>query len=301
MKATPPARSRKLASYAPWGLAAGIALALLLPLPQPAESGWEPLLWDWGHVPLFAALGWSLVPRRGTEGGSSRRLLALLCLVILPFLLEGMQALTSRNPDWLDGLHGVLGGLAGYSIRLAGHRSRGGRWGLVTMATMLILIASWPLIWYGTALISGRNGFPQLTPFEWYGTTPFWAMEMEGTERPLEYEASAVVLPVTLKGHTSLQHWPPQESWAGHTRLSIQCRLAAPSSFVLGVRVDGEKPTQSLRLQATVNPGGNDLQIPLTEGGDASTVLQRVHKLTLFTQDADTQGRLVIEKIQLLP
>lgn len=291
----------KLRIYGPWALVLGISVALLLPLPQPGDSGWGPLLWDWGHVPLFAALGWSFALRQGKPGHGTRWLVALSLLVLIPFLLEGLQALTSRNPDWRDGLHGVLGGLAGFSIRLSGHLSGHRRGSMLTASILLVLTASWPLIWYGSALIPGKKAFPYLTPFMWWGATPFWALETEGVERPLEYQAGAVVLPVETGGHTSLQYWPPTGPWSDFTRLSIRCRSGAASPFLLGVRVDGQEPTRRLRLQATVVPGDNELLIQMTGQGDAREVLGCVRKLTLFAQDPGTQGHLLIERISLLP
>lgn len=291
----------KLGIFGPCALILGISVALLLPLPQPGDSGWGPLLWDWGHVPLFAALGWSLAPRRGKPDEGFRWFLAVSCLVLLPFLMEGMQALTSRNPDWRDGLHGMLGGLAGLTFRFAWHQSCRRKWALLAMSVLLLLTASWPLICYGSALIPGRNAFPHLTPFTWLGTTPFWVMEVGGVERPLEYEAGTVILPVEPSGHTSLQYWPPTERWSDCTRLSIRCRSETASPFVLGVRVDGQESSRRLRLQATVHPGDNELLIPLADGSDAAEVLRAVHKLTLFSQDPGTQGWLLIERISLVP
>lgn len=291
----------KLGIYGPWALVLGISVALLLPLPQPGDSGWAPLLWDWGHVPLFAALGWSFAPRREKPGKRSRWLVPASFLVLFPFALEGMQALTARNPDWRDGLHGVLGGLAGLLMQVARQKSPRRKGSLLTVSILLLLTASWPLIWYGSALIQGKKAFPHLTPFPWLGETPFWTMETEGMERPLEYEAGIVVWPVEPRGHTSLHYWPPTGPWSEFTRLSIRCRSGAASPFLLGVRVDRQEPTRRMRLQATVNPGDNELLIQMTGQGDAREVLGRVRKLTLFSQDPGTQGRLLIERISLLP
>ena len=137
-------RRRGLSRWAIAAVLTGVALVLLVPLPQGSRA--TSAILNLLHAPLFAILAYAAAhhwhSRRGGPIGHVA-VVAGLALAVAGGVLEALQRLVERSPGWNDALANILGAATG-SLVFVAVRSR--RWtaaALIAAALLLLGVASW--------------------------------------------------------------------------------------------------------------------------------------------------------------
>lgn len=292
-----------------WTIASLVCLvgcaALLWPLPSPGKLGWRPLLQDWCHVPVFAAVSIVLLLARCTRKRSfSRAVPGVFCFVIfLAVGTECLQVQTGRTPDFDDLLQDLVGTCIGIlGVTIFAVRRPALKAGFAVLTAGMILFSASHLLIRGWVSWHKAATFPLIEDFESPRSWSLWFLEHDGESRALrslsttQPAGSALFLEVEPRGLTSLHHDACGHDWSSGTALILECDSSLSAPVPLGIRIDSaDDPARRVRIGATLTPGASEIRVPLPE----STVLRAVGQLVLFIEDPGVAGLITLDNIRL--
>lgn len=307
-------------SFHPFWLLVAIAVPLpLLFLAEVAPHSSVPLmlLWDLGHIPLFAA--WTLIALRWLPWPLTKTFVALRALLLLTIAIsiEFIQRYTGRDfsvQDMLLGSCGIVLGLRlGWpAMRNYAKRQRY-RWPDIALVLMLMIGLQESGIYVFDRLMQWRQ-FPQL----WSASQPMPMYRLSSTTSTREWVAATTDSPQELvrvtfgtEKYSLVSLHRIAADWRNYRHLHIS--LLNPDSADLNVAcrihdtphdISGRDDVRDrFRREFTLSPGWHDLAIPLAdiESAPAGRKMQmdQIADLSCFTVQLNAPRQIYLRKIWL--
>lgn len=263
------------------GSAAGVFL-LLWPLPWPPADRLAAAAGDALHALLFAGLAW-LWGRRRPGAGRGWRLWVALTLAAAG--LEGGQALTGREPEWVDFWLAAAG--AGV-VCAPGRFSRALRWGA------LACLCAGPWLWTWAMIRLEWRAFPTLADPQAIWSRGGWlpnGVRLAGAgEGGLRVEGLAGDGMAPAHAYPGLFRVPVRSDWRGVRALRADVRWPDAVPGVAAIRVDdrpGNPPyAERFQREFVLTQGWNSVRIPADElgwaAGGRKLDLSRVRRWGVF-------------------
>ncbi|HSJ03341.1 MAG TPA: hypothetical protein VK956_12845, partial [Verrucomicrobium sp.] len=288
--AIPKARDQTTLQGLGW-MAVGALVMLLYPFPAPPWGGWMPLIWNWAHAPLFAALGCRLIVYFRLCRWSWRLTWTTLGIILLATttLVELLQLVTGRSADSHDVLTGMLGGGCGGALAAACICHRETKrlrlsLGLLGVSLALGLLSALPLLERGRAEYRYRQSFPTLETFTPSSHWEFWFAELDGKPTLLPEFKSELQLPIPAQGRLAVHYDAQDRDWRSATAVMFDYQLtsSADKRIPLGIRIDGIGHLKArIRLGCDLSPGSHTASVPLPHGSEDQFILGEVRKLVI--------------------
>jgi hypothetical protein len=271
MPPEPLRRRRQIAALRslPGWLALGVAFAVLfVPLPGRFQAPWIGCLLDLGHVPLFAAVAWSVRQATGW-----RPMAAAAAALGLALAIEPLQTLVSRSASWGDVFRGACGVAIFVGWNFAGRlsprrRRHAARFACIAGGVAPAIMLQWPLLYDS---VEAWREFPVLADFSSPWETSRWAIL--GPQLSWERDADGKGVGVlrrnaTDRPHSAIVLFPIRRDWSAWKTLVVDFTVEAGSlPIMLSVR-DGRRvhpPQRRFDFHDVYNIGRHRVSIDLAE------------------------------------
>ena len=298
---------------------AGITVACLSPARVRTDTRFWGLVFDVGHIPMWAWLAAALLyslPER-VRPGARRQAWAFALALGCAVLVEGLQPHFGRSGSVGDVVNDALG--AGLALAgLAAWRGPAGwRWRAAHALAVggVFAVALWPVYEEWRGLRWRQVNFPILGHFEDAAELKLWSAQGGARGRPSHV---ALTRAAAAQGEQSLRVVGAAGDWAGVAYAAgrqdwtpfraLLLEVFNPREpFTLFVRVDDDGPagTAAGRLERgfELARGWNRLRLPLTEpdqGAPRRPVnLKAVRRLAIFTGDGEPQRFWFLDNVHL--
>lgn len=280
-----------------------VGVALLSPLRGPVGwTGWYPLVWNWAHAPVMGIVAWVLWPfvRRRTPSLGGSLVITWGVVTLLAALVEGLQALTGRSPEWGDVICGSWGAAAIVAVRGAWHHRGRPAIAWATLALISALASAHPILLRAWATRENDTSFPRLASFKHTRELALWRLEQNGDPQRLCLDPAGLVLDIPAHGLLSLQHDARSRDWSQGASLAFHYEFAGTTPLRLGIRIDSPGLPR-LRREVYLNPGTHSAAVALARPEEELKQLQKVEVLTLFTLNPGQHGQLSLSDLELVP
>ncbi|MGV3663817.1 MAG: VanZ family protein [Prosthecobacter sp.] len=292
-----------------WGACLLGIVLLIMPLPQPGNLGWTPMLRDWSHAGVFALMAW-MVMRFQMMRPHPLRWTAFQTVGLMLLMAAGtelIQTLTGRSMDVADFLQDVTGVVVGMAAALTAHaRSLPAKAGLGVLAACMLVFSTRDLIQRGNVVWQKAAMFPLLEDFESDEALQLWHLERQGHPVDLQLltnvqtKGRRLHVAIHASGLTSLHGDALSQDWSGWSHFVFDCELSAPADLLLGVRIDNAlEPKKRLNLEVTLKPGSSLAVVPLPSSPEAQKVLQKTGQIVLHALDPGVDAVLRLDHLRL--
>jgi hypothetical protein len=317
------------------------ALLLFLLAYQLPDTHWGGALQDWGHVPLFGVISALLLGLLRTASASSAQppgrpyLLAFAATVALGGLAELVQRYQpERTPSFADLARDVLGAgcvlavAASLDPRLRGERwwrSPARLWAARGLALAALLAISAPLAQVSWDYAQRDRAFPQLLSFESGWEERFLTLQtaelVSVPPPPGQPRAPAgewlgrltlspdAIHAADFTGYSGFFIDEPYPDWRGFDALCFRVFSESASPLALSLRVEDEahqsdnSPEDRFNRDFVVNPGWNEIRIPLAEVEQAPRTrpmdMARIRIVHLFVYRPAASVRVLLDDWRL--
>lgn len=293
--------------------ALGSLFFLIDPLDLPRVL--RPLL-DLSHVPVFALASGLLVRWVGPLAQLGVRL-QLAVVLLLAFLVGGgielLQPFFRRNASFDDAIYDLAGAATG--VLFCSRRRRDFSWhwrrSLQVAILAVLLLASHRAVGWYLASSDALARFPILADFETPYAAALWSRG-ERTDAIARNGLHALHVAFDGRGWSAVTLEPPRADWSAFRalQLSVFNPSTAPQPFSVMLadrsvpdRMGNQRPWFRQRL--SLEPGWNDITVPLTEvavGSDQGPVdISHIGFLTLEVPQPEGKVDLYLDDIHLLP
>lgn len=288
-------------------VALGIVGALFYPFDLGSPDRFQQAAWQWAHFPLMVAVSWAMLRTWSHKNGygPSRRIKGMVLLVGLVPLIEGLQFITGRHPDWADvgmGWGGLLtGALLYYVLRLRSPLSMGAGLLLVLLATA---VASKPTVDIVMDRYRMEQEFPVLTAAEFERELSRWDLNGASMTRVREpakngWHCFRVDLTAAVD-YPGIFMSDLVRDWRGYEQLCLVIAVDGTEPLSAWLRVDDRSnPDYQQRYQEAISlsPGHNHVCITwgdqlIAENGRKMD-LSRIEQWGLFFAREEAAGRTI--------
>ncbi len=287
-----------------------LVMLLVVPLPVDRTSRLTESLWNFMHFPAFALWAWVMLKHVwGRVPPPRNRLYALGAVLLAAPLIEGLQAMTGREPDLGDVVMGWAGGLAVVLCDAARAREGLTRFAPVLSALLLTAYALAPVSLVLADRWAATRSFPMLSAFHSERETGRWRVNDGELERVRKYAThGAYSLRVILKDGVRypgvfMIDFP--SDWHGAQQLVLDVYLVADSPVDFWFRVDDQvDPAYAERVQrqVSIEPGRNELSFDvtgwITPSGRALDT-RNIDRWGLFVEEPDEDVELYVDRVRL--
>lgn len=299
-----------------WPLALVLAALLFVGGPGYRSPRSVAAAWDSGHVVAFSLWGYLLVSRRSVGETS----LPVQWGTVLAFCLvaggatEGIQRVTGGDASAGDIFRDVVGGVITLSwfAPSAKKLRDGARWAARSLAAILMIITSVPLVAALGDETIARYQFPSLSGFETPLETNRWVGDARFSVSPTVARhgnaSLRVELGTGLYSGVSLAYFPGD--WRGYRFLNMDVLNPSPEEIVVTVRVhdrlhEGGEQRYEDRFNKTfrLKPGWSDIRIGLGELARAPAGremdLARIRAVGLFATKLQYGRTIYLDSVRL--
>lgn len=292
-----------------WGACLMGIVLLIMPLPQPGNLGWTPLLRDWSHAGVFAIMTW-MVMRFQMAGRRPLRWAVFQTAGLMLLMAAGselIQPLTGRGMDMADFFQDITGMAAGIAAALImSSCSVSAKAGLAVLASGLLVFSARELIQRGTVLRHRAAAFPMLEDFECDQALRLWHLEHQGQPVDLQLLTDVqttkrrLYMNIHASGLTSLHGDAQEKDWSGWSHLVFEAEWGASTDLLLGVRIDNAlEPKKRLNLEVALKPGSQMAVVALPDYAEARKVLQKTGQIVLYALDPGAGAVLRLDNLRL--
>ena len=253
------------------------------------------------HWPVFFAL--TVFWLHGLRAGSVRH---VALLVGLPFLIEGLQHFTGRNPSLYDALIGLGAVGAGWVVsRPPGSAGEVRLGAQIVVFGVTLGVALWPIADIGVDRWAMHRDFPVLAPFEHPREMGRWSLRGVTVESVSAGELRIVVTDESVD-YPGLFMTDTIADWSGFDTLLLEVELDDGEPLQGWVRIDDRlNPPYDQRFQKSVEltAGVNLVRVPglrgLRDESGRSMDMKTIKQWGLFF-DQDARGRTLLMRRAIL-
>jgi len=288
----------------------GVAALLLYPFPIETEDRLVRVLWNFAHVPAFALMAVFLLTIPAEDRYSGRRFLYVSAVLLFAApAIEGLQALTGRDPDFGDVLMGWAGAMIGLLWQYARHRPSPVNGRLRVCAVVIVGLTIVPVVAVLADRWAAARAFPVLADFESPLELTRWRVNHGRRERVERHatrgnRALRVVLKPGVRYARIFMVDVPGD-WRPAKHLLLDVYLEAEQPVDIWFRVDDrEDPPYEERFQkhTRLKPGSHELALDMSEWITPSgrpLDIGNIVRWGLFVTEPDEEVTVYMDHVRL--